>query len=92
MESLLQSFLPGGLDLNIFVSVVGMESREGGRWLRYDIPPRGSGVSPGGKRRLIRGGGQPPGSVLELDPRTRGWRGAAYGLPGCGHGAAGGSA
>ena len=30
----------------------------------------GSGVMPGGKRRLIRGGGQPPGSIIKLDSRT----------------------
>ena len=35
----------------------GMEGGEGGERIRYDLSPCGSGALPGGKRRLIRGGG-----------------------------------
>ena len=34
-----------------------MEGREGRPQLHYDLSSCGSGASPGGKRRLIRGGG-----------------------------------
>ena len=34
-----------------------MDGREGGRRLCDDLTPTGCGTSPGGKRRLIRGGG-----------------------------------
>ena len=50
------------------------QRRRGGRQLCNDLTPSSRGTSPGGKRSLIRGGGggggQPPGSVMELDPRT----------------------
>ena len=43
-----------------------------GRWrgrgqIRYDIPPGGSGASPGGKRKLIRR----EGSAARISDRTR---------------------
>ena len=55
-------------DISFFVAR--MDSREDGRPLCNDLTQSGRGTSPGGKRRLIRGGGQPPGSVMEFDPRT----------------------
>ena len=36
---------------------IGMEGGEGGERIHYDLSQCGSGASPGGKRRLIRGGG-----------------------------------
>ena len=44
-----------------------MESGEGGKRLRYDIHPSGSGTSSGGKRRLIQGGG----SAAQISNGTR---------------------
>ena len=64
-----------------------MVGREGGQQLFNDLAPSGRRTSPGGKQRLIRGGGHPPGSVMELDPRilvvVR-----CRSLPGYGHDAA----
>ena len=53
------------------VLAAGMEDQEGGEQLCYAFSS-GDGVAPpGGKRRLGEGeGDQPPGSVMELDPRT----------------------
>ena len=48
----------------------GWKAEKVGARVRYDLSPSGSVASPGGKRRQIREGGQPPGSVIELDPRT----------------------
>ena len=40
--------------------VAGMVGEEGGRHLHDDLATCGSGMPPGGKRQLIREGGQPP--------------------------------
>ena len=42
-------------DIPIYVAQ--MVGGEGGRQIHYDISPSGSGASPGGKQKLIRGGG-----------------------------------
>ena len=42
---------------DIFFYVAGMDGREGGRQLCNDLTPSGNRTSPGGKGRLIRGGG-----------------------------------
>ena len=47
-----------------------MEGGEGREQIRDDLSSCGSGAPPGGKWQLVRGGGQPPGSVMELYPRT----------------------
>ena len=51
---------------DIAIYVAGMVGGEGGRQIRYDIPPSGSGASPGGIRKLIRGGG----SAARISNRT----------------------
>ena len=46
-------------------------SAEGGQQLRDDLAPSRSGTSLGGKTATYPGkGGQPPGSVINFDPRT----------------------
>ena len=46
-----------GIGLNIPVYVIGMVDGEGGRQLHDDVATHRSGMPPGGKRRLIWGGG-----------------------------------
>ena len=50
----------------------GMVSGKCRGWLCDDFILGGSRASPSGKRRLIREGGSPPGSVIMFDPRTQG--------------------
>ena len=45
---------------------------EGRQWLCYDLPSGGSGTSPGGKRRLIRGGGSTARISNDVRPQDHG--------------------
>ena len=64
------------------------------RQLCDGLAPGGSGTSPGGKWRLIRGGGQPPGSVMDFEVQLTSsldetvvnpMANAGYGSGGAGH-------
>ena len=50
----------------------GMESREGRERIHYDLSPCDSGASPGGKRRLIWGGGSAARISNETGPQDPG--------------------
>ena len=59
------------IERGVPVYVAGLDGGEGRPWLCHDLPSGGSGTSPGGKRRLIRGGGGESTAQISNDVRPQ---------------------